>query len=120
LVRNIAVVGAGQWGKNLIRNFFELGALKVICDVRQNLKEVYQNQYPRINFTNSFSNLLSNSSIKGIVIATPAETHFDLAKEALLAGKDVFVEKPLASRLEEGEELVELSEKTKRIRIIRQ
>jgi len=118
LVRNIAVVGAGQWGKNLIRNFFELGALKVICDVRQNLKEVYQNQYPRINFTNSFSNLLSNSSIKGIVIATPAETHFDLAKEALLAGKDVFVEKPLASRLEEGEELVELSEKTKRILMI--
>lgn len=118
MARNIAVVGAGYWGKNLIRNFFQLGVLETICDARENLKKVYQSQYPRINFTNSFSDLLSDSSIKGIVIATPAETHFSLVKEALLTGKDVFVEKPLALRLEEGEKLAELSEKTKKILMV--
>ncbi len=113
--RNVAVVGAGYWGKNLIRNFFELGALKTICDRREDLKEVYESQYPEVSFTTKFSDLLSDPSIEGIVIATPAETHFNLAKETLLAGKDLFVEKPLVLRLEEGEKLAELSKKTKGI-----
>jgi len=111
LLKEIAVVGAGYWEKNLIHNFFELGALKAVCDVQRNLIKSCQNRYPTISLIDSFSNLLSDSSIKGIVIATPAETHFDLAKQALLSDKDVFVEKPLALRLEEGEKLAEFAEK---------
>ena len=118
MARNIAVVGAGYWGKNLIRNFFELGALKAICDTQQNLRKSYQSQYPTVSFTNSFSKLLFDSSLKGIVIATPAETHFNLAKQALLAGKDVLVEKPLVLRLEDGEKLAELAEKRGKILMV--
>ncbi len=118
MARNIAVVGAGYWGKNLIRNFFELGALKAICDTQQNLVKSYQSQYPTVSFTNSFSKLLSDSSIKGIVIATPAEIHFNLAKQALLAGKDGLVEKPLGLRLEDGEKLAELAEKRGKILMV--
>jgi len=118
LTKNIAVVGAGYWGKNLIRNFFQLGALKVICDARKDLKRLYQDQYPTVDFVPSFSELLSDSSIKGIVIATPAETHFNLARKALLADKDVFVEKPLALRLEEGEKLAKLSEEREKILMV--
>lgn len=118
MLKEIAVVGAGYWGKNLIRNFFELGALKAICDTQQNLVKSYQSQYPTVSFTNSFSKLLSDSSIKGIVIATPAEIHFNLAKQALSAGKDVLVEKPLVLRLEDGEKLAELAEKRGKILMV--
>jgi len=118
LLKEIAVVGAGYWEKNLIRNFFELGALKAVCDTQENLVKSYQSQYPAVSFTNSFSKLLSDSSIKGIVIATPPDTHFNLAKQALLADKDVFVEKPLALRLEEGEKLAELAEKRGKILMV--
>jgi len=114
LLKEIAVVGAGYWGKNLIRNFFELGALKAVCDTQQNLVKSYQSKYPTVSFTNLFSKLLSDSSIKGIVIATPAETHFNLVKQALLADRDVFVEKPFVLKLKEGKKLAEFAEKTKK------
>jgi len=114
----IAVVGAGYWGKNIIRNLYELGSLKTICDKREELREHFKSKYPDVIFTTSFSDVLSSSSIKAVVIATPEETHYNLAKEVLLADKDVFVEKPLALRLEDGEKLAELSEKTKRILMV--
>ncbi len=116
--KNIAVVGAGHWGKNLIRNFYELEALNTICDTRKELKKTYQNQYPKIPFTNSFSDILSDSSISAVVIATPEETHYHLVKKALFADKDVFVEKPLALRLKEGEDLAEIAEKKKKILMV--
>ena len=118
LTKNIAVIGAGYWGKNLVRNLFQLGALKLICDIRGDLRETYQGRYPTVEFTKSFSDVLSDPSIKGVVIATPEETHFNLARQALLAEKDVFVEKPLALRLEEGKELAELSEERKKILMV--
>jgi len=65
-----------------------------------------------------FSKLLSDSSIKGLVIATPAETHFNLVKQALLADRDVFVEKPFVLKLKEGEKLAEFAEKTKKILMV--
>ena len=113
-LKEIAVVGAGHWGKNLIRNFFELGALKAVCDTQHNLVKSYQSKYPTVSFTNLFSKLLSDSSIKGIVIATPAETHFNLVKQALLVDRDVFVEKPFVLKLKEGEKLAKFAEKTKK------
>ena len=90
----IAVVGCGYWGKNLIRNFSELGVLAAVCDADTNLAQERSASYhvPAL----SFSDVLGDISIQGVVIAAPAAQHFDLAQRSLLAGKHVFVEKPLA------------------------
>jgi len=102
---NVAVVGSGYWGKNLVRNFDELGALYTICDNNPGTLKSFQERYPDKQFQTSFEAVLESSAIKAVVIATPAETHFELAKMALLAGKHTFVEKPLALVGCEAEEL---------------
>lgn len=106
----IAVVGTGYWGKNLVRNFAELGALNIICDIDNDRLDHFKTKYPEILTTTSFQEVLENEDIKGVVISTPAALHHKMAKEALLCGKDTFVEKPLSLRIEEGKELVELAE----------
>jgi len=108
-MRNIAVVGCGYWGKNLVRNFFELGSLHTICDTEEERLREFASRYPQAGTTQDFSQVLGNEEIRGVAIATPAETHFSLAREALAAGKDVFVEKPLSLRTTEGRELVDLA-----------
>ncbi len=116
--KNIAVIGCGYWGKNLVRNFYELGALNTICDLDKKILEANKQRYPEISIVSSFEEVLDNSKIRAVVIATPASTHFSLTKKALLHGKDVLVEKPLALRLEEGEELVNLTRAEKRILMV--
>jgi len=108
--RNIAVVGGGYWGKNLVRNFAELGALHTVCDVDANTLADFKTRYPEVNMETDFTRVLQNEAIAGVVIATPAAQHYKMAKQALQAGKDTFVEKPLALKIEEGRELVELAE----------
>ncbi len=110
----VACVGAGYWGKNLIRNFDELGALDVICDTNESVLETFKEAYPQRRFCQSFSEVLSDPAIDAVVIAAPAEKHYTLAREALLAKKHVFVEKPLSLRVEEGEELIALGERVNR------
>jgi len=95
---SVAVIGSGYWGKNLVRNYHELGALKLICDKNETLLAQFKKQYPDVDICFALNDVLSSENIKGIVIATPAETHFTLAREALLAGKHVYVEKPLVLR----------------------
>lgn len=113
----VGVVGCGYWGRNLIRNYHEMGRLGAVCDVnKQNLQEMVQ-KYPAQAVT-SFDQLLGMNEIDAIVIATPAATHHALVKSAILAGKDVFVEKPLALRVEEGEELGRLARDNKRILMV--
>jgi UDP-2-acetamido-3-amino-2,3-dideoxy-glucuronate N-acetyltransferase len=102
MTQNIAVVGAGYWGKNLIRNHFEIGSLKMICDNDDAAISPYQEQYPNVTFTADFNEVISNHEIHAIVLATPAAAHYDMAKRALQAGKHVFVEKPLALELGQG------------------
>jgi len=110
--KQIAVVGTGYWGKNLVRNFHQLGALHSVCDSNQNTLNLFSEQYPGLRGTISYQDILQNDDISGVVIATPAETHFKLAKEAMLAGKDVYVEKPLCLSETEGAELNEIARKT--------
>jgi UDP-2-acetamido-3-amino-2,3-dideoxy-glucuronate N-acetyltransferase len=114
----IAVVGGGYWGKNLIRNFHELGALRSICDSSPELLDHYGKLYKDVTLTPSFSVVLADADIAGVVIATPAATHYSLVKEALLAGKDVFVEKPMALHRAEGAELVALAGKHQRVLMV--
>lgn len=115
MAKNIAVIGTGYWGKNLVRNFANLGALHTICDSNPEQLETFLSQYEGIRGVTSYSEVLGDAEIRGIVIATPAETHFDLASEALLAGKDVYVEKPLCLSEQDGEELNELADTHERI-----
>lgn len=107
--RNIAIIGSGYWGKNLVRNFNELESLHTICDSNDNILAQFKEQYPHINTCIAFNEVLKNDEITGIAIATPAETHHTLAKEALLAGKHVFVEKPLTLEEDHARELIELA-----------
>jgi UDP-2-acetamido-3-amino-2,3-dideoxy-glucuronate N-acetyltransferase len=115
---NVAVVGHGYWGKNLARNFFELGALRTLCDESHAALEAARAKYPGIEFCSSYDELLADPAIAGVVLATPAVRHFDMARRALLAGKDVFVEKPLALDSSEGAELVRLAAEHKRILMV--
>lgn len=107
---SVAIIGSGYWGKNLVRTYHALGALKLICDKNETLLAQFKKQYPDVDICFALNDVLSRKNIKGVVIATPAETHFTLAREALLAGKHVYVEKPLVLREEEGEELISLAE----------
>lgn len=104
--RNVAVIGAGYWGKNLVRNFYELGSLRYVCDTRQGILTDVENMYA-VNVSTDLNVILSDPQINGIAIAAPAARHFELAKRCLRAGKDVYVEKPLALHVEEGRELVD-------------
>ncbi|MEW5804399.1 MAG: Gfo/Idh/MocA family oxidoreductase [bacterium] len=104
----VAVAGAGYWGKNLVRNFYELGVLKSVCDRQQGLSQQYL-KYPGLIFTDDLQSIMDDQELAAVVIATPAQTHYSLVRQALLAGKHVFVEKPLALDVAHGEELVLLA-----------
>jgi len=98
----VAVIGVGAWGKNLARNFYELGALKSICS--QDYLERQESKWQNIP-VESFETLVEDDSIKGFVIATPTPSHKNLAEQALKRGKHVFVEKPLAETSKEAYDL---------------
>jgi UDP-2-acetamido-3-amino-2,3-dideoxy-glucuronate N-acetyltransferase len=114
----VAVVGVGYWGKNLVRNFYELGALSALCDAEAPVEAKYKQQYPGVKFHRQFSAVLSDPTITAVALATPAVTHFEMAKAALEAGKDVLVEKPLAIDVKHGEELVRLADAKDRILMV--
>jgi len=114
----IAVVGAGYWGKNLIRVCYELGILRYICDKEKQLRKTYREKYPDVEFTEDFKILLKKEDIDAFIISSPASTHYELTRKILSEGKDVFVEKPLGLRVGEGEELVEMAEKKKLILMV--
>jgi UDP-2-acetamido-3-amino-2,3-dideoxy-glucuronate N-acetyltransferase len=116
--KNVAVVGCGHWGKNLVRNFYELGALTHIYDSDPRTLEAVGQKYPRVELCQDYEALLKMASISAVVLATPAAQHASMAESALLAGKDVFVEKPLALRYRDGERLVRIAERTNRILMV--
>jgi predicted dehydrogenase len=105
--KNIAVVGCGYWGKNLVRNFSELGALTAVCDPNAELAKYYADQYDVNNF--SFAEIIKDAGIEGVVLAVPAPLHASLAIEAMNAGKHVYVEKPLAMNQIEARQMIDTS-----------
>jgi UDP-2-acetamido-3-amino-2,3-dideoxy-glucuronate N-acetyltransferase len=117
-LRFVALVGLGYWGKNLLRCFYRSAVLHTACDNNPVVLKETKEKYPAIRFESSFDRVIKHSEIKAIAIATPAATHFRLTKKALLAGKDVFVEKPMALKVEEGKELVEVAKREKRILMV--
>jgi predicted dehydrogenase len=114
---NIAVIGCGYWGKNLVREFAQLGILRVICDASlQTLKDL-QAKYD-VEVVCDFEQVLKMPDVQAVVIATPAPTHADLVIQALAAGKDVFVEKPLALTLEDAIQMEVAVKKSNRILMV--
>ena len=115
---SVAVIGAGYWGKNLVRNFHNLGSLKLICDKNESLLANLKSQYDGVETCLALADVLTREDIDGVVISTPAETHFNLARESLLAGKNVLVEKPLVLREKEGKELIALAAEKNRVLMV--
>jgi UDP-2-acetamido-3-amino-2,3-dideoxy-glucuronate N-acetyltransferase len=114
----IGMIGLGNWGKNVLRNLYELGSLHTAFDTDPAVLAERKKQYPDISFASSFRELLEDPGTKAVAIASPAATHYSLVNQALRAGKDVFVEKPLALTAGEGAELVELAEQSGRILMV--
>ena len=106
---NVGQAGLGHWGKNLVRNFDELANLTWICESDAARGAEFGARYPNARVTTSFEEMLADDELQAVVIATPVPTHHPLAKQALEAGKHVFVEKPPAMRVAEMEELVALA-----------
>lgn len=113
----VAVIGAGYWGKNLVRNYHELGALACVCDIVEETRREARDKYG-VHTVADYQQVLRNPDIQAVAIAVPATQHYDLAKQALAAGKDTYVEKPLALRTSEGEELVSLAAQQQRILMV--
>jgi predicted dehydrogenase len=113
----VGIIGLGYWGPNLVRNFLAHKDVKSVtaCDIRENRLQVIREKFPAAELTSD-----SNSLLKGdyyiIVISTPVDTHYDLAKKALETGKHIWVEKPFTASSKEAEELIEIAEK-KNLRI---
>ncbi len=114
----VAVVGCGYWGRNLVRNFHQLGRLRAICDVDRGRLVQLQQEFEGIDLCDSYEELLRREDIEGIVIAAPAAQHYILAKRALEMGKDVFVEKPLALHVRHAEELTQTARSAGRILMV--
>lgn len=102
----VAVIGAGYWGKNLVRNFDQLGALAAILDSDPERRRAMAQQYPQAKVVAELEEVLADESIGGVAISTPAETHATLVGRCLTRGKHVFVEKPLCLDVAEGRELL--------------
>jgi len=113
---SIAVIGCGDWGKNLARVFYKSKLLIAVCDKDERKLKVITDRYHVEPFVNHKELLQAN--VRAIVIATPASIHFKVVRDAILADKDVFVEKPLALTFAEGRELVALAEEKKRILMV--
>ena len=109
----VGVIGCGYWGINLVRNFYNLGVLKIVADSSIVAKEKVLNISKDIIFTTKYKELLKDDSLNAIIISTPAKDHYKLVRESILYNKHVFVEKPLCLNHKDGKKLVELAKKKK-------
>ena len=107
--QKIAVIGCGVWGRNIVRNFSNLNVLDTVCDIDdENLKKVTQ-EYIGVKTTKDLNDIINNPEITGVVVVTPSHTHYTLVKAMLMAGKHVYVEKPISTVAEEAKYLAQLA-----------
>jgi len=116
MTKHVAVAGCGHWGKNLVRNFHELGALHSICDHSDEIAGVMSAQYnvPAL----PWDEVLGSDEVKAVVISSPAPFHSDMARSALEAGKDVYVEKPITLTNEDAEDLCALAAEREKVLMV--
>jgi len=110
---NVGVVGCGYWGPNLIRNFRSLPncTLKTMCDLNEGRLSHLKSLYPEVAGETDFNRMVSDNRLDAVIVATSVRHHYAMAKASLLAGKHTFIEKPMASSVEECEELIEIAER---------
>jgi predicted dehydrogenase len=110
-VLNLAVVGAGYWGKNLVRNFATAARcnLKYVCDLDERLLAIQKRNFPFVETTSDLEEVVGDGAVEAVVVATDVPRHFSVAKKSLEAGKHTYVEKPLTLKAADGAVLVELA-----------
>lgn len=107
---NVAVVGCGLWGKNVVRNFYNLNALHTVCDLDEDNLNKIRSEYPGVHTTNDILEIVNNPVIDAVAVVTPSHTHFKNVRMMLNAGKHVYVEKPISTVAEEAKRLMELAD----------
>jgi predicted dehydrogenase len=110
---NVAVVGVGYWGPNMIRNFHAHPKtnVKICCDLKEERLNFIKGSFPAVDITTNYKDILGDTTIDLVVVCTPVFTHYELAKEALNAGKHVLIEKPMTSTSAQGKEILDLAKK---------
>jgi predicted dehydrogenase len=114
----IASIGAGAWGRNIVKTLRQMGNLAVVAEAAESLRAGLAADYPDLEVVPSYEDLLGRADIPAVTIATPAPTHHAIAKACLLAGKDVFVEKPMTMDVAEAEDLVATAAERGRILMV--
>jgi predicted dehydrogenase len=117
-MQSVIVVGAGNWGKNLVSNFHALGALAGVVELSPKLREGVASAYPDVPLYDDFQTALNETAAMAVAIATPAPTHYELAMRAMGAEKDVFVEKPMTLTAAESIALAEYADKHDRVLMV--
>ena len=108
--QKIAVIGFGMWGRNIVRNFYNLKVLDIVCDLDDESLKTVKEQFPGVRVTKDFNEIINDKSITAVAVVTPSHTHFKIVKAMLEAGKNVYVEKPISTVAEEAKVLTELAE----------
>jgi len=109
----IGILGCGYWGPNFVRNFNQINgcSVKYACDLSRERLLHMKNLYPQIMVTRDYKKVLRDNEITAVIVATSATKHFIIAKEALLSGKHVLVEKPITTDLGEAQELIDIAKR---------
>ncbi len=108
--QKIGVIGFGMWGRNIVRNFYNLKVLDIVCDLDDESLKTVREQFPGVKTTKDFNEIINDKSITGVAVVTPSHTHFKIVKAMLEAGKNVYVEKPISTVAEEARVLTQLAE----------
>lgn len=117
---NVAIIGYGYWGPNLVRNFLSSDSSRVtmVADARQGRLDLVTRSYPSIKTTQQPADVFKSSEVDAVVVATPVFSHFDLAQQALKAGKHVLIEKPMTSSVKEADGLINLAKEKKKVLMV--
>ena len=107
--QKIAVIGCGVWGRNIVRNFYNLNVLDIVCDLDESNLQKVREQYPGVKTTNDFNDIINNPEITAVAVVTPSHTHYKVVKAMLEAGKNVYVEKSISTVAQEAKDLTELA-----------
>ena len=107
--QKIAVIGYGMWGKNIVRNFYNLNVLHTVCDLDADVRKKIKELYPTVNVIEDMNEIINNPEITGVTVVTPSHTHYKIVKKLLEAGKNVYVEKPISTVAQEAKDLMDLA-----------
>ena len=107
--QRIAVIGFGMWGKNIVRNFYNLNVLDTVCDIDEENRKKILDMYPGVKVTDDLNEIINNKEITGVAVVTPSHTHYKIVKAMLEAGKNVYVEKPISTVAQEARDLSQLA-----------